>query len=158
MISDESRISSLEKENEIRNQQLTAVFYKLDSAIEKIQDLALNLTKIVTQHDAKLQSQERSAKDISKIIESQKVEHIREMKEIHDKIYTNKQDVIEKIEASEKRILAALSNDRDENDEKYHDVDTRLKSIEKWKYAVVGSATVLGFLLSKIIDFIFTKL
>ena len=143
----ETRLSAIEREIEIRNEQLIVVSNKVDQLLTQFQTLTVELNKIVAIHTTKIQVQEQDAVSITKLIENEKAQHLREMKEI-----------LRKIEESEKRILETISSDRVERLKQRDDFEVRIKSLERWKYTVLGSVAALGFFAKSLVNWIISKI
>lgn len=129
---------------------------KFDTTIDKMQEIASNLSKMVSLQEQRLISQEETSKDIQSRLEMRRLEHNAEIKELHSRITTVNRELTDKIEETEKAILEELRLMRDEmKNYKKEDSseDTSLKSrlakIENWQYTVMGAIVVVTWILAK---------
>ena len=100
---------------------------------------------------AKLEIQVEAIKD--------DVKEVREdIKELHSRITTGNREIVEKIEAMDKRLedklnasaAAAKQQHQDIQDEIQKDVNKisdRVDTLEKWKWMIVGGAIVIGYVI-----------
>lgn len=135
---------------------------KFDTTIDKMQEIASNLSRMVSLQEQRLLSQEETTKDIQSRLEMRRLEHNAEIKELHSRITTVNRELTDKIEETEKAILEELRSLREEmkSQKKEEDSDetsmrSRLAKIEHWQYTVIGAVVVITWILAKM-DF--TKL
>jgi len=94
---------------------------KFDVAIDKLTDVSQSVDKMLALHEQRLVNQEQQ----------------REI--LHNRISDFKKEVTDNI-----RDL------RDENRVQHNRVEERLDRLEKWRWFVVGVATMFGFILAQI--------
>jgi len=94
---------------------------KFDVAIDKLTDVSQSVDKMLALHEQRLENQEQQ----------------REI--LHNRISDFKKEVTDNI-----RDL------RDENRVQHNRVEERLDRLEKWRWFVVGVATMFGFILAQI--------
>jgi len=94
---------------------------KFDVAIDKLTDVSQSVDKMLALHEQRLENQEQQ----------------REI--LHNRISDFKKEVTDNI-----RDL------RDENRVQHNRVEERLGRLEKWRWFVVGVATMFGFILAQI--------
>lgn len=135
---------------------LTALCTKFDESIDRMQEIASNLSKMVSLQEQRLQSQEEITKEIQNRLEMRRIEHNAEIKELHSRITTVNRELTDKIEESEKKILDELKNVKDEickshpkEESKDTGVSARLAKIEAWQYMTMGGIAVLTWVLAK---------
>tara|TARA_R100000353_G_C6487158_1_gene190732 strand:- start:137 stop:523 length:387 start_codon:yes stop_codon:yes gene_type:complete len=103
---------------------VSALAEKFDIAIDRLTEVSTSVDKMLAVHETRLENQEQQ----------------REI--LHERISAMKRDI-----TAEFRLL------RDENRKQHVEVNDRLSKLEKWRWFVVGIATVIGFIVAKIIDF-----
>lgn len=123
---------------------------KFDTTIDKMQEIATNLSKIVSLHEQRLSLQEEANKEVQNILEMRRVEHNNDIKELHSRITTTNRELTEKIEETEKTILSELHALREELKNDKSSVGKRLAEIEMWKYMVVGALMVVTWVAAKV--------
>ena len=103
---------------------VSALAEKFDIAIDRLTEVSTSVDKMLAVHENRLENQEQQ----------------REI--LHQRISDLKRDITDEF-----RLL------RDENRKQHVEVNDRLSKLEKWRWFVVGIATVIGFIVAKIIDF-----
>lgn len=135
---------------------ITSLCEKFDTTIDKMQDIAFNLSRMVSLQEQRLENQEESTKEIQGIIEMRRQEHNNDIKELHSRITTINKELSIKIEETEKTILHELQEIRKEIKESHKkespenpSLMKRLESIEAWKYMMMGGIVVITWVLAK---------
>lgn len=127
---------------------------KFDTTIDKMQEIASNLSRMVSLQEQRLETQEETTKEIQSVIEMRRVEHNNDIKELHSRITTVNRDLSDKIEETEKTILHELHAIRQEIKESHKSKDesslmARLSEVEAWKYTMMGGIIVITWVLAK---------
>lgn len=130
---------------------------KFDTTIDKMQEIASNLSKMVSLQEQRLQTQEEMTKDIQSRLEMRRVEHNSEIKELHSRITTVNRELTDKIEETEKTILDELRLIRDEmkknnptdEEKESSSLKSRLAKIEQWQYTAIGAIIVITWILAR---------
>lgn len=99
---------------------LAGLAEKFDDAIERLADISTSVDKMLAVHEMRLQNQEQQ----------------REI--IHQRISDMKKEMTDEF-----RLL------RDENRKQHSETNERLAKLERWRWFVVGVATVIGFLVAQ---------
>lgn len=107
---------------------------KMDVAIDKIQQVASDLSRIVSLQEQKMQIQEKINQEVETILEKQQKEHKTEIKELNDKIV--------KVESA---ILEELQNVKE-------DISKKIGVIEAWRYTIMGAIAFGVWLLATVFD------
>jgi len=127
---------------------------KFDTTIDKMQEIASNLSRMVSLQEQRLETQEETTKEIQSVIEMRRVEHNNDIKELHSRITTVNRDLSDKIEETEKTILHELHAIRQEIKDSHKSKDesslmARLSEVEAWKYTMMGGIIVITWVLAK---------
>jgi len=101
---------------------------RLDRAIEKISEVSGNISKLLAVHETRIENQDENIGVVHKRISELRDELSHTMERNYDSI------------VSEFRAMKDI----------FHKHEKRIAMLEKWKYGVVLSAGVIGFLLSKV--------
>jgi len=123
---------------------------KFDKTIDKMQEIASNLSKMVSLQEQRLENQEENTKELENVLELRRLEHNSDIKELHSRITTVNRELTEKIEETEKTILAELECIKRELTKEKESIVARLGKIEIWKYSVVGGLMVITWIAAKI--------
>jgi cysteinyl-tRNA synthetase len=123
---------------------------KFDTTIDKMQEIASHLSKMISLQEQRLESQEESSKEMQSILEMRRLEHNNDIKELHSRITTVNRELSDKIEETEKAILAELHELRNELRSEKLSLGDRLKKIEVWKYTMVGGLMIVAYISAKV--------
>ena len=105
---------------EQKQEVLEQFVQKLDSAIEKIAEVNTNVSKMLAVHETRLQNNEQQ----------------REI--LHQRISDMKKEITEEFKSL-----------KEENRKQHSQTNERLEKLERWRWFVVGVATVIGFSLAQ---------
>ena len=100
---------------------LAGLAEKFDIAIDRLSDVSASVDKMLAVHETRLAAQEQQ----------------REI--IHQRITDMKKEMSDDFRAR-----------REENTRQHNEVSERLSRLEKWRWFVVGVATVIGFLFAQL--------
>lgn len=133
---------------------MSALLTKFDTALDRMQDIASNLSKMVSLQEQRIEAQETATKELQSILEMRRIENNQEIKELHSRITTVNRELTEKISDTEKTILAEIQALRTELKGDTKGIGARLAQIELWKYGVGMVIVVIAFLVAKAIDIV----
>jgi len=129
---------------------------KVDVGVLKVKVLTLNeicdkmdkiIEKLVDQHD-------RHVAKIYTDMDARRMETQNDIKEIHNRI----DNVLDKVQDSERRITDELRTLRDELSAQIKSEKASIQKLNEWKWMIAGAIIVLSWLLSKInLEAIFTR-
>ena len=136
--------------------QASELFVKLDSAIDKLSEAASNISKMLAVHDEKLNMHDRIDREIFELIESRRKGMQEDIKELQGRINGIQRELADDIQQTENKIVNALqeikssiaSNNATQAAETKK-LEDRIKSLENWRWMLVGGGAVVGFILSK---------
>lgn len=94
---------------------------RFDTAIERLSQVSSSIDKMLAVHESRLEQQEKQ-NDI-----------------IHTRINDFKKEIVEE-----------LKELKSENSKQHKEVNERLSRLEKWRWFVVGAATVIGWVLAQV--------
>jgi hypothetical protein len=129
---------------------LASLCQKLDTTIDKMQEIASNLSKMISLQEQRLELQEKSTKEIESTMEMRRIEHNNDIKELHSRITTVNRELTEKIKESEEKILSEVQSLRQELVKDSDKFSKKIFEIESWKWMVMGGIFVIGWFFSKI--------
>ena len=130
--------------------QSEQIHTRLDTAIEKLTELAVNIKSMLAVHESKIARAEQVDDDIFVLLEGRRKEWDADLKELHSRITTNTRELREHQLVTEKRILNEMRLIRGE-------LSNRVGIFEKWRLLIIGGAIVIGLIMSdardNILDF-----
>ena len=129
---------------------ITSLCEKFDTTIDKMQEIASNLSRMVSLQEQKIETQEKVTKEVQSVLEMRRIEHNEDIKELHSRITTVNRELSSKIEESENKILAELHCLKNEIMKEKKTFGGRLSEIEAWKYTMVGALMVITWILAKV--------
>lgn len=125
---------------------MSALLEKFDTTIDKMQEIASNLSKMVSLQEQRLENQEKITAEVQSVLEMRRQEHNNNIKDIYNRINTVNKELTDKIEDTEKTILTELQKLRTELQHDKEKTVTRIGQIEMWKYGVGIVIVVLAWL------------
>ena len=87
---------------------MSALLEKFDTTIDKMQEIASSLSRMVVLQEQRLDNQEKSTNEMQSVLEMRRIETNNNIKDIYNRINTVNKELTDKIEDSEKSILAEL--------------------------------------------------
>jgi len=130
--------------------QSEQIHTRLDTAIEKLTELAVNIKSMLAVHESKIARAEQVDDDIFVLLESRRKEWEADLKELHSRITTNTRELREHQLVTEKKILNEMRAIRGE-------LSNRVGILEKWRWIIIGGAIVIGLIFTdakdSILDF-----
>lgn len=127
---------------------MSALLEKFDTTIDKMQEIASNLSRMVSLQEQRIEIQEKTTAEMQSILEMRRIEHNTNIKEVYNRIDTVNKDLNDKIESTEKNILAELQKLREDIQKEDRGISNRLGQVEMWKYGAVAITTFLLFLIA----------
>ena len=128
---------------------MSALLEKFDTTIDKMQEIASSLSRMVSLQEQRIENQEKATNDMQSVLEMRRIETNNNIKDIYNRINTVNKELTDKIEDTEKTILLELKKLRDEIHKEDSGISKRLGQIEMWKY---GIAAIVSFLLFLIVN------
>ena len=128
---------------------MSALLTKFDTALDKMQEIASSLSRMVSLQEQRLENQETVTRELQSVLEMRRQEHNSEIKDLHSRITTVNKDLTVKIENTEKKILDEIQALRAELKKDDMGIGRRLTQIEMWKYGIAAGIALLTFLITK---------
>lgn len=124
---------------------MSALLSKFDTTIDKMQEIASSLSRMVSLQEQRLETQEKTTSEMQSILEMRRQEHNNNIKDVYNRINTVNKELTDKIEDTEKAILSELQKLRDDLTKKDEGIGTRLGQIETWKYGIILVVIVVAW-------------
>jgi prefoldin subunit 5 len=116
---------------------------KLSESIDKLQEVNVNILRMITLHEQKHDQHEKSQKDMKD-----------DIKELHSRITTVTRELHERIDQVEKHITDRLDDIRSDlavhKQQDKKTIITELSEVERWKWIILGAVMSSGFILGKL--------
>lgn len=131
---------------------VTALLGKFDTTIEKMQEIATNLSRMVSLQEQRIETQEEVTREVQSVLEMRRLEHNSDIKELHSRITTVNRELTEKIVDTENKILEELKALREEIKKEKTTMTTKISQIEMWKWMVMGAIALAGWLFGQAVN------
>lgn len=120
---------------------------RLDVAIDKIADATNGISQILAVHESEIKDTESSLVERKRLAE-------KEVDLLHKRISQKDAENKETAELHHNTLMTFL-REHDERSEQYiTKMNDRITQLEKWKWVMLGGATVVGFLLAELEGFL----
>lgn len=86
--------------------------------------------------------------NLFQLLESRRVEAQNQVETLHKRIGDLRDELYEEVASSHKEIMKEIKEMKEESKAHHEKMDERLNSLERWKWVVVGGASVVGFLVA----------
>jgi len=131
---------------------LKSVVSKLDTSIEKISQVSVDIGKILAVHEQRLET-------IEKISDTR----ADEIKELHSRITTQTREIVDKIDNMEQRLEVKMRENGEQATKQHKEIqveiqkdisaiDQRVGSLENWKWWLMGAAATVGIVMGVAMD------
>ena len=133
--------------------QINTLVDRLDLTIEKLTEVSTNVSQLLAVQGSRLDQQERSSNQLSLLIEKRKDEVSESVETLHKRIDISEKDLKTELEKVNEKILNEIKAIRTESQAQHIAINKKISDMERWMWLVTGGAAVVGFFLSKVIDF-----
>lgn len=137
---------------------ITNLYDKFDRALDKMQEIAHNLSQMVTLQTQRLENQEKLIRDFASLLEQRRSETASEFKEVNSRITLVNASLNDKIDVTEKKIFQELKQIKENLEIEIRTENRsfieRLREVELWKWAVTAVVAFAVWEISTAIDFI----
>lgn len=123
---------------------------KLDITIEKLEELTVSMTKILSLHEQKLEYHEKRNNELDKLIELRRAELLADIKELHSRVTTVNRELTSQIEQTEQKITGEIKSLRDCISENHSNFSDVIKQIHRWKWMIIGGFVAIVWLISNV--------
>lgn len=147
------RKTSVNTEVELLKKDITLindVFRKLDTTIEKLEELTASMTKILSLHEQKLEYHERKDQDLDRLIELRRTELLNDIKELHSRVTTVNRELTTQIEHTETKITSEIKALKDHITQEHKQASNVVEQIQRWKWMILGGSAAVMWLISSV--------
>tara|TARA_R110000868_G_scaffold80285_1_gene228223 strand:- start:1610 stop:2080 length:471 start_codon:yes stop_codon:yes gene_type:complete len=146
MLPDEQELSDLKLDIGLLTkdvEQTNRLCEKLSESIEKLQEVNVNILRMITLHEQRHDQHEKSENEMKE-----------DIKELHSRITTVTRELHERIDQVEHHITSRIDDLRSDlinhKKEDKKTIITELSEVERWKWIILGAVMSSGFLLGKL--------
>lgn len=149
---DQARISRLERDVA----QVSVLVPRFDVALEKLSEVATNVSKLLAVHEARLDHQDKVGEQLTAMIESHRREDNLVHAEMHEKINSVRDELKKEQVTDHQAVMKKLDEMQTDNKKQHDETNKKVGVIEKWMWVASGGAAVIGFFGKFLFDY-FTK-
>lgn len=110
---------------------------KIEDAISKLTEISGDLNKMIAVHELRLTQQEKFMDSLEDIVERRREESDNKLKTVYDTM-----------RAEDRHVIEEINKLREEGEEQYKSLSTKINSMEKTMYMYMGAFTVIAFILA----------
>ena len=132
---------------------MSALMSKLDTAIDKLSNVANSLDKVIAVHESKLSNHEETDDKLFSLIEQRRKEATEQYEVLHKRIGTMSDEFENDLRGSMKEMVDSIKEMKEKDDAHHKEMAERLTKLEMWKWYVVGAATVAGIIGSYVLEY-----
>lgn len=123
---------------------------RLDTTIDKLTEVSSNISQLLAVHENKLSTLEVLSKNITDMVEKRRLETDDKVQQLHARISSGEKELADKLDQQYDEILEELKDMRRESTEQHNRLSSRITTMEKWMWVIVGGAIVAGFIIDKL--------
>lgn len=123
---------------------------KLDTTIDKLEELTASITRMISLHDQKLEYQEKKDQELDRLIELRRTELLADIKELHSRITTVNKELTAQIEHTEHKITQEIKALKDCITINQNNSNNVIEQIQRWKWMILGGLAAFTWLVSNI--------
>jgi chromosome segregation ATPase len=116
---------------------------KIDDAIEKMTEVYNSISKMLIIHE---HNHDQLIENVKALMYERKVDFDKQIETVNRRIHDMKSDNYEDREKHHKELLAEIKKVSDSS----IDLDERMSVLERWKWLVIGGASVIGFIAARV--------
>lgn len=146
MPSVETDVAVLRQEVNSNKELLT----RLAATTDRIGEVSAYVAKILAVHDERITASENKAQQILIQTEERRAELVDDLKIVSARLGEVHTALSNELVHTEARITQKLDEMRSDNQAEKKETDERLKTLENWRWMLVGGGIVMGFVIGKI--------
>ena len=127
--------------------QIGPLVERLDITIEKLTEVSANVSTLLAVHDNRIEFHEKVLEKIQTLIEDNRRESDKNIKDVYFRVETVERDLYSEIEANQEKVLKEIKDMRAESNLQHNELKARVLRIDKWMWTMIGGLTVLTVLL-----------
>lgn len=122
---------------------------KLDLAIEKLSDVASSLDRMIAVHENRLETHEQVDRELFSLIEERRKETKEQNDTLHKRIGSMRDDFDRELTENLKKLSAEIQEMKRDSDLHHAEMSSRMDRIDKWRFFVMGSAAIGGWIIAQ---------
>lgn len=137
------KVGLLEKDIQVES----SISEKLSESIEKIQEMSLNLVKLISYHEEKHQNHEKTEKELKDDIRELYSRLASVSREIHERVDQLEHHIASRIDA----LRTSLEHNKKIDCDGDHDteLEKKVETINQWRWQIMGAIAVISWLIGQ---------
>jgi uncharacterized protein YgiM (DUF1202 family) len=143
-------------------EQTQQIVSKMDTAIEKLTDLGVDMKQMLALHEQRINRLEQIDNEIHGLVEKRRTELQTDIKDVDAKLANTIKEITGDLANVETRIMKAIADvkediksdiktDKEEKAESDKELVKRVEKLEKWRWMMLGGGFVVGFIIEKVL-------
>jgi len=124
---------------------IQGILTKLETAIDKITGVSHDIGKILSAQEARIDNNDHEIKERKRLSE-------KEVELLHGRITQKEHELKNEIERNHAELMNFLKEHDDRSRDAWKSMEDRVSTLEKWKWYVVGIASVVGVAAVQVIQ------
>lgn len=116
---------------------IQSILGKLETAIDKITGVSHDIGKLLSAQEARIDTHDHEIKERKRLSE-------KEVELLHGRISQKEHELKNEIERNHTELMSFLKDHDDRSRSAWKSMEERVSTLEKWKWYVVGIASVAG--------------
>ena len=127
--------------------QIGPLVERLDITIEKLTEVSANVSTLLAVHDNRIEFHEKVLEKIQTLIEDNRRESDKNIKDVYFRVETVERDLYSEIEANQEKVLKEIKDMRAESNLQHNELKARVLRIDKWMWTMIGGLGVITILI-----------
>ena len=124
---------------------IQGILTKLETAIDKLTAVSHDIGKLLSAQEARISANDQEIKERKRLSE-------KEVELLHGRITQKEQELKNEVERNHAELMTFLKEHDVRSREAWKSMEDRVSTLEKWKWYVVGIASVMGFAAVQVVQ------
>lgn len=131
---------------------INLILERVEESLRRLADVSQNVSEMIAVQENRLSTQEKIIQHLITIMETRQKEFQVSEKNIEQKIEKLENEIYKELETNHKELIKQLIEHREETNAQFNSIQSKFANMEKFVWVISGGAAVVGFILSKIIN------
>lgn len=131
---------------------INLILERVEESLRRLADVSQNVSEMIAVQENRLSTQEKIIQHLITIMETRQKEFQASEKNIEQKIEKLENEIYKELETNHKELIKQLIEHREETNAQFNSIQSKFANMEKFVWVISGGAAVVGFILSKIIN------
>lgn len=131
---------------------INLILERVEESLRRLADVSQNVSEMIAVQENRLSTQEKIIQHLITIMETRQKEFQASEKNIEQQIEKLETEIYKELETNHKELIKQLIEHREETNAQFNSIQSKFANMEKFVWVISGGAAVVGFILSKIIN------